>query len=28
MESISKTYDIDTISDLPASNSAVNIYLV
>jgi len=28
MESISKTYDIDTISGLPASNSAVNIYLV
>jgi len=28
MESISKTYNIDTISDLPASNSAVNIYLV
>ncbi len=28
MESISKTFDIDTISKVPASNSAVNIYLV
>ena len=28
MENISKTFDIDTISKVPASNSAVNIYLV
>ena len=28
MENISKTFDIDTISKIPASNSAVNIYLV
>ena len=28
MESISKTFDTDTISGIPASNSAVNIYLV
>ena len=28
MENISKTFDIDTISQTPASNSAVNIYLV
>ena len=28
MESISKTFDTDAISGIPASNSAVNIYLV
>jgi len=28
MENISKTFDIDTISKVPASNSAVNIYLI
>ena len=28
MENISKTFDIETIQKLPASNSAINIYLV
>jgi len=28
MENISKTFDIETISKIPASNSAINIYLV
>jgi hypothetical protein len=28
MENISKTYDIEIIEKLPASNSAINIFLV
>ena len=28
MENITKTFDIDTISKIPANNSAINIYLV